>query len=58
MRLKKKFYKKYSFLKENNLTVKELAKIFNYSSEKSFRSSTSYNDMMESIETLINRIKQ
>lgn len=58
MRVKKKFYKKYSFLKENNLTVKDIAEIFNYSSEKSFRSSTSYNDMMESIETLIERINK
>ena len=53
---KKTRYIKYSFLKENNLTVRDIAKIFGYRSERSFRSSSAYRDMMESISELVELI--
>lgn len=51
-------YIKYAFLKENKLTVKEIAEMFGYKNERSFRSSSSYRRVMESIEGLIDYIKE
>jgi predicted metal-dependent hydrolase len=51
-------YIKYAFLKENNLTVKDIAEMFGYKNERSFRSSSSYRRMMESIERLIDYAKE
>jgi uncharacterized protein Yka (UPF0111/DUF47 family) len=58
MRVKKKFYRKYSILKEYNLTVKDISKMFNYSSEKSFRNSTAYPSIMDSLEEFADHIKE
>jgi len=51
-------YIKYAFLKENNLTVKDISEMFGYKNERSFRSSSSYRRMMESIERLIDYAKE
>lgn len=54
---KKKRYKKYSFLKDYNITVKDIAKMFNYSNEHSFRTSSRYHSLMESLEQFIEVIE-
>lgn len=51
-------YIKYAFLKENKLTVKEIAEMFGYKNERSMRSSSSYRRMMESIQRVLEYVKE